>query len=265
MQKTLLVINTIFIMAVGAFVLPLFLDVRDVSMQVQDLSQRNEQTLEQAATQADQFQKSMQQAQQELILKVDQFETTKTAQDEKIAAVQKQLDELVTELKLINQGNTDVVTKANNLEKQVAEIASMQGTMYDKILGEVLKSVDKNLSTSNSRPATQRVVMPIAKSESIEGSWLLVLPAGFQRQVAWKQVSPVDYQFSSPGSSFTGTYQKRGDQLVLVSASQSRLNGHFIWQIDNAHAMRLIKSPPTSMIGSDYTGATLVRRGASTN
>ena len=89
----------------------------------------------------------------------------------------------------------------------------------------------------------------------LTGKWQLTLPAGFISTAAVSRVSVNQYRLQKTGN-LSGTYELRGNELIVVMPSDARLT-ESTWKFKSADSLVLVKSP--SGAGSDYTGATLKR------
>ena len=95
------------------------------------------------------------------------------------------------------------------------------------------------------------------KAPDLSGNWELTLPAGAKFRSPIERVSENTYRIPSL-QSLSGVYELKGHKLVVTVPTDQRLT-EYIWKVENANTLTLIQAPPTSKIGSDYKGATLIR------
>jgi len=101
---------------------------------------------------------------------------------------------------------------------------------------------------------------PQPERPSLTGDWLLTLSAGYVYVVRIHHVEGATYRMSHDHVNLNtnGVYRREDDRLRIVEPA-CRRRTEFEWQIETPVQLRLIASPPTAKVGSDYTGATLQR------
>ena len=93
---------------------------------------------------------------------------------------------------------------------------------------------------------------------NLHGAWQLTLPTGTPHTVRLISAGGQLYQLQSTTVDFNGTYEHRGNRLVMVKPLNPRLT-KFAWKIDSANHLILIKEPSVSLTGAHYRNATLQR------
>jgi len=99
-----------------------------------------------------------------------------------------------------------------------------------------------------------------AKTADLTGAWRLALPNGFQHIVRITSEGGQRYRIWKGGTIINGSYERRGNRLVMVTPADSHLT-EFVWKIDDANHLTLIKEPPVAKTGQRYRSATLKRGG----
>lgn len=225
MQRTLLIANTLLIVAVGALVLPLFMDVHDLRERVDAMP-------------------------------------TGEAADPRLEALNSTTRNLLAV--------TDHVIEQNDAFRewidQSDERASAQQSAIERLTQE-LATVEKQLARAMNEaanrapePSTEpkRVELPPAINRSLAGDWRMTMPKGYQVKVTLQEIDATTLRLTG-AYNMNGVYQLKNNQLVVTEPKDKRLT-EFVWQIDSPYFLRLIVAPPTSKIGSDYTGTTLSRQ-----
>lgn len=103
--------------------------------------------------------------------------------------------------------------------------------------------------------------LPRWRAVDLSGSWLLELPAGFQYGVVLEADGSDRYMLKEAPVNFRGIYELREDRLVVVEPENPRIKV-FEWSLLDDGTLKLVREPPVSVTGAQYTGATLTRRAA---
>ena len=97
-----------------------------------------------------------------------------------------------------------------------------------------------------------------ATTADLSGQWLLTMPSGFQHKVRITSEGNNLYRVSKAGVIINGTYERRGNRLVMVQPTDSTLTD-WIWKIDNGNQLTLVKEPDVTKTGGHYRKSTLKR------
>jgi hypothetical protein len=95
------------------------------------------------------------------------------------------------------------------------------------------------------------------RSPDLTGNWELTLPQGTKYTSPIERVSEKTYRIPRI-KVLSGVYELKDDKLVVTAPTDERLT-EFVWKLEGANKLVLIEAPPTSKIGADFKGATLVR------
>jgi hypothetical protein len=85
---------------------------------------------------------------------------------------------------------------------------------------------------------------------------LLTLPRGFRHKITLTLVGPGRYRFEPRKLVMSGTYEVKGDRLIITAPNDKRLTG-FEWQKQPDGTWTLIGEPGVAKTGSSYLKATL--------
>jgi hypothetical protein len=99
-----------------------------------------------------------------------------------------------------------------------------------------------------------------ATSADLTGKWLLAMPNGQQLYVRIISEGGQRYRIWKGGTVINGSYERRGNRLVMLTPADARMK-EFVWKIDDANHLTLIKEPPVAKTGQRYRKATLKREG----
>ena len=120
------------------------------------------------------------------------------------------------------------------------------------VVGLVVATLlDAGCSTSKSAAVT---------SADLTGLWQLTMPDNSQQMFRITGEGDQRFRISKRNSAFNGTYERQGNRLVMV-APDDPLMTEFVWKIDAANHLTLIKEPPASKTGHRYRTATLLKTG----
>ena len=94
-----------------------------------------------------------------------------------------------------------------------------------------------------------------SKTVNLEGDWEATLTSGAKLHSPMVHLDGQRYRLVKLGV-FSGVYELRGDQLVIVEPVDKRL-AEFVWRVQGTNDLVLIQS--STKTGQDYTGAMLKR------
>jgi hypothetical protein len=97
-------------------------------------------------------------------------------------------------------------------------------------------------------------------SAELTGIWQLTMPDRSQQMVRIMSEGGQRFRIWKGNSLVNGVYERRGNQLVMLTPADPRLT-EFVWRIDDAQHLTLIKEPPVSKTGRRCRTATLLKTG----
>jgi hypothetical protein len=102
--------------------------------------------------------------------------------------------------------------------------------------------------------ATQ--ALPATSWLDMSGSWRVFLPAGFEQPVTMTRLGGDRYRLEPSSLTFSGTYELRDAELVLVESAEAS-EGGFRWHMHSEHLLALVEQ--NHSCGSTYVGAAMFR------
>lgn len=93
-------------------------------------------------------------------------------------------------------------------------------------------------------------------SANLTGLWQLTMPDHSQLMFRITSVGGERFRIWKSDSALNGTYERRGNRLVMVLPADQRMT-EFVWRIDDDRQLTLIKEPATSQTSRRYRNATL--------
>jgi len=97
-------------------------------------------------------------------------------------------------------------------------------------------------------------------SSQLTGIWQLTMPDRSQQMVRIVSEGGQRFRIWKGNTLINGVYERRGDRLVMVTPADPR-STEFVWRIDDAYHLTLVKEPPTAKTGRRYRKATLLKTG----
>ena len=97
-------------------------------------------------------------------------------------------------------------------------------------------------------------------SSQLTGIWQLTMPDRSQQMVRIVSEGGQRFRIWKGNTLINGVYERRGDRLVMVTPADPKCT-EFVWRIDDANHLTLIKEPPAAKTGRPYRKATLLKTG----
>lgn len=280
MQKILLIANTLLIIVVIAFLLPMFLDAQETRVMVNEQAKeiKNLQDAKDALSNADHDNKQLIELTQDHIQKIQESQTQKYAEiASRDDAQDKQMNQILQNDTQVQQQITTVESKINTHETRLASgdqrlqaieaktdkltesIANLLQTNGRRIAPAGTTSIAEDKSHIYRQPISSQVPNLFDKitPQTLAGTWQLALPAGFVRQATIKAVG-TDQIFINSGGNLNATFKIEGNMLVSTDVPETNFL-EYTWQIEGLNRLRLVYSKSTFRVNNDYTGATLTR------
>jgi hypothetical protein len=97
-------------------------------------------------------------------------------------------------------------------------------------------------------------------SAQLTGIWQLTMPDRSQQMVRIVSEGGQRFRIWKGNTLINGVYERRGDRLVMVTPADPR-STEFVWRIEDAYHLTLIKEPSVAKTGQHYRKATLLKTG----